>query len=67
MSQIRLNGSGAVEGAMAPYRDFVEKRPEGSRRQEILDVNRHKCDVLEEGVLGGHLEGAKGAPEGETP
>ncbi|KAM3391856.1 hypothetical protein ACQJBY_013151 [Aegilops geniculata] len=34
ISQIRLNGSGADEGAMAPYKDFVEKHPEGSRCQD---------------------------------
>ena len=35
MSQIRLKGSGADEGAIAEYKDLVEKRPEGSSRQEM--------------------------------
>ena len=34
MSQIKLKGSGAAEGAMAAYKDFMEKRPDGSRRHE---------------------------------
>ena len=35
MSHIRLNGFGAVDGAMTAYKDFVEKRPDGSRCQEM--------------------------------
>ena len=32
-----------------------------------LDIHREKGIVLEEGVPSGHLKGAEGAPESETP
>nr|XP_040257141.1 uncharacterized protein LOC120974800 [Aegilops tauschii subsp. strangulata] len=57
--------NGAVQGLRGETARGLEAP--GKNIPVLLDVNRNKCDVLEEGVPGGHLEGAKGAPEGETP